>query len=429
MTYWDILTTASGNIFRSKLRTALTIIAIFVGAFTLTLTNGIGAGVSSYIDKQLGTIGAENMLIVQARFEDPFSGGPQPYDPDQAFSSGSFGPVSIPVLTNADVQAISAVPGITSAEPMIIPMPDYIQGTNGQKFRLMMQPYVDGLHIDVAAGQSLDNQASEYQLLLADSFVQPLGFSTAEAATGQMVTLGVSSATGAQQQIQARVVGVPEQSLISSGAGGQSNQSLTQAIRAVQITGIPAAQADQFQQVIAQVHPDTSPEELATIKDTLEQQGFRGTTVEDQIGVFKQVIDAIVMVLNFFAAIALLAASFGIVNTLLMAVQERTKEIGLMKAMGMPRGRIFTLFSLEAVIIGFWGSALGAAIGILAGNVINAIASGSFLQDLPGFDLLVFSWQSIGLTMAIIMGIAFLAGSLPARRAARQNPIDALRYE
>ena len=85
-------------------------------------------------------------------------------------------------------------------------------------------------------------------------------------------------------------------------------------------------------------------------------------------GMFKTVIDGIVLVLNAFAIIALLAASFGIVNTLLMSVQERTREIGLMKAMGMGSGKVFGLFSLEAAFIGFLGSAIGVGVAMLAGT-------------------------------------------------------------
>src|SRR5690606_25299468 len=117
--------------------------------------------------------------------------------------------------------------------------------------------------------------------------------------------------------------------------------------------------------------------------------------------------------------------SFGIINTLFMSVQERTKEIGLMKAMGMSRSRVFLLFSVEAILLGFWGSTLGAGAAMIAGGIVNQIASNSFLKDLPGFDLTTFPATSIATVIFIIMAIAFLAGTLPARRAAKQDPIAA----
>jgi putative ABC transport system permease protein len=112
-----------------------------------------------------------------------------------------------------------------------------------------------------------------------------------------------------------------------------------------------------------------------------------------------------------------------------MSVQERTKEIGLMKAMGMGGGKIFLLFSGEAVMLGFWGSLIGSAVAIGIGQIINHFVLTTFLKDLEGLQLLAFSPASVAGIIGIVMGIAFLAGTLPAIRAARQNPIDSLRYE
>jgi putative ABC transport system permease protein len=112
-----------------------------------------------------------------------------------------------------------------------------------------------------------------------------------------------------------------------------------------------------------------------------------------------------------------------------MSVQERTREIGLMKAMGMGSGKVFALFSSEAVFIGFLGSAIGAGIAILAGSAISSALAGSVLSGLPGLQIMLFEPASIVTVILVVMAIAFLAGTLPARRAAKQNPIDALRYE
>jgi putative ABC transport system permease protein len=112
-----------------------------------------------------------------------------------------------------------------------------------------------------------------------------------------------------------------------------------------------------------------------------------------------------------------------------MSVQERTREIGLMKAMGLSSAKIFLLFSTEAILLGFWGSALGITISIIVGNIGNSIAHETFLADFPTFNLVEFTPYNLIIITLIIMFIAFLTGTLPARRAAAENPIDALRYE
>lgn len=425
----DIFQTASSNMMRSKLRSFLTIVAIFIGAFTLTLTNGIGAGISSYIDKQLGNLGASDVLEVQAKIDNPLTSGLQEYNPDRAVSGGIGGAGALPVLTQKDIETIRNQAGIESVEPTVAPTPDYIQGISDKKYRFSMQPFIEGTNFDLAAGTSVDASTTENQIMLPISYMEPLGFDSSEGAIGKKVTVGITSALGVQQEVEATVVGVQQETLVSTLGGAVGNKTFTDTLIDMQQQGLPDAQKHQYISALARVDPNISDQDMQKIKDELDSKGFTAATIEDQIGIFKQVIDAIIAVLNFFAAIALLAASFGIVNTLLMAVQERTKEIGLMKAMGMSGRKVFLMFSIEAVLLGFWGSLLGSLAGIGVGLIANQIARTTFLKDLAGFDLTVFSFASVAIIMLIIMAIAFLAGTLPARRASKKDPIDALRYE
>ncbi len=427
----DIFLTASSNMFRSKLRTFLTIIAIFVGALTLTLTNGIGSGISSYIDKQLGNLGANDVLIVEAT--NTSSGGgsndaPKLYDPSRKTATGGAG-FTRAILTQADIAKISSQPGIERVEPEQQVTPDYIQGASGPKYQVAVQQNIGSSHLDLAAGTNLNDTASQNQVILPVSYVNSLGYSNPQQALGKTVTIGISNAFGQASQQTGTVVGVQQKGLIGGG-GITINTTFGNALYNAQTQGLPEATKQQYAFALAYFDPSkTNAAQLSTIKANLKTAGYNAQTVQDTIGVFKDVINGIIGVLDAFGIIALLAASFGIINTLLMAVQERTKEIGLMKAMGMNAKRIFLLFSLEAVMIGFWGSLIGVLVAEGIGHLVDHIVTQGVLKGLPGLQLLAFPAVNIAKTMLLIMAIAFLAGTLPAWRAARQNPIDALRYE
>jgi putative ABC transport system permease protein len=110
-------------------------------------------------------------------------------------------------------------------------------------------------------------------------------------------------------------------------------------------------------------------------------------------------------------------------------VLERTKEIGLQKALGMGRGKIFAIFSLESVLIGFWGAVLGAFGGIAAGLITNKVLVTAYAGSFEGFSLFAFKPFSILMIILLVCAIAFVAGVMPAIRASRLNPIESLRYE
>jgi putative ABC transport system permease protein len=424
----DILTTASTNMFRSKLRTSLTIIAIFVGALTLTLTNGIGAGISSYVDKQLGNLGANNVLIVEASSgSDSSSSAPKVYNPEVKTKAGPAG-VSRAVLTQTDLTKLAAVSGISKVEPEQSVTPDYIQGVSSTKYQVSVTQNIGNAKLDLAAGQNLVDTAANNQVILPVSYVSSLGFGSSTEAIGKTVTIGISNAFGQSSQQQGTIVGVQQAGLLG-GSGITINSTFNNALYNAQTEGLPTATKQEYAYALAYFDPSISASQLSSLEATLKTDGYTAQTVQETIGVFKDVITGIIDVLDAFGIIALLAASFGIVNTLLMSVQERTKEIGLMKAMGMNSRRVFLLFSLEAVMIGFWGSLLGVAVAELIGHLADRIVSKGLLSGLPGLQLLAFPAANVAKVMLLIMGIAFLAGTLPAWRAARQNPIDALRYE
>ena len=430
----DLVGSAVSNTFRSKTRTILTILAIFVGAFTLTLTSGLGTGINAYIDDTVTSIGASDVMTVTKTPEGATgiaASEPVEYNPD-AVASGQPGPPgsTVVALTPTELDTLAGIDGVLDVQATRSISPDFIQFDGGAKYVVGVGSLIAGQSIPLVAGADPDDSAAELQLVLPVAFVEPLGLGDVDGAIGQAVSIAITDAERTQHTVDATIVGIAEEGLASpTGASIVPNTALSDALFDSQNIGIPADQVQRYAQASVWFDPAATDADLTALKDRLADAGYTGTTVADQLGMFKTVIDGIVLVLNAFAIIALLAASFGIVNTLFMSVQERTREIGLMKAMGMGNGRVFSLFSIEAAFIGFLGSAIGVVIAILAGSAISSALSGSLLADLPGLTLIAFDPVSIVIIIVIVMAIAFLAGTLPAARDARADPVDSLRYE
>lgn len=429
----DLIASAIANTFRSKTRTTLTILSIFVGAFTLTLTSGLGTGINSFIADTVSAVGASDVMTVTKPSEDtqrPLSDSSAPveYDPDRV-AAGAPGS-SVIALTPSDIRTIEGIEGVETVEPQRSISADFVQFDSGTKFVASASSLASGQTTPLSDGAAPDDDSSALQVALPQSYVEPLGFGSGTEAIGKTVTIGITDGMRAQHLVKATVVGVTEESLASTmGSSLLVNQQLTNALFDAQNTGIPADQADRYSSANVTFASGSTDEQIDTLKQRISDAGFSGTTVADRLGMITTVIDGIVLVLNGFAIIALLAAALGIVNTLFMSVQERTREIGLMKAMGMGSNRVFGLFSLEATFIGFLGSALGAVVAIGAGTVISTVLSDTLLADLPGLHLIAFDPISIGSIILLVMVIAFLAGTIPAARAAKADPVDSLRYE
>lgn len=423
MKLFDIIKSASSNLWRNKGRTVLTIIAIFIGAFTISLTTGVNNGVNDYIDRQINGVGGEDQLMVFPESQmSSADDDPQEYDPDK--TSGA----DADYLTTKDLDKIKATKGIKKVEPFHFLSTDYVQRKDGKKY-LLSAVSVSDISIDLEAGREVNSAGDKYEINIAPEYLDALGFKNAKAALNQNIKIAVSSqATGEQEFLEATIVGVRNVSLIQQGQSIMS-KALSDKIVSVNEKGMPENMKNKYGTLFATMDKNLSNAQITQLKERLTKKGFTAMTVEDEIGMIRQVINAITGVLTLFGAIALLAASFGIINTLYMSVQDRTREIGLMKAMGMGRFKVFLTFSIEALLIGFWGGVTGIAGAVIAGQFLNDFATTSFLDGLTGLTLLQFSWPSMLIILLVIMLIAFLAGTFPANRAARLDPINALRYE
>ncbi len=430
MKFWDIVRGANSNLLRNKGRSFLTILAIFIGSFTIIMTTGVNNGVNTYIDKQMNSVGGEGYLEIM-RASTTTSGLSGMSNKVQEYSAEDESMASL-IITSKDIDKIRAVDGVESAKMWAMLQADYVTSPNtDKKFTIEVATLPsDTINLDMAAGRAVDIDSATPEIVIADKYVKPLGFSSNEDAVGKKVKIAVTNQiSGEMSEVELTISGVTNPSVIGMGRSWVNDRG-SHALSDRVLAGMPAEYRNQSYFAMAQLKDDwLSDEKTQQVKDDLKDMGFTAMTVEDQVGIVKTFFDAVTMILTIFGVIALLAASIGIINTLFMAVQERTREIGLMKAMGLGRGKIFTMFSWEAVMLGFWGAALGVGLAYLIKVIINPIAAETFLSGLPGFTLIEFNPVTLTVIVAIVMTIGFLAGTLPARRASKKDPIEALRYE
>jgi len=423
MNILDILITANSNLLRSKLRTLLTILAIFVGAFTLTLTIGIGSGTRGYLDDQISTLAIKDSFIVTKKSDaattNPIS-DVEKYDPEE---SREF---NFPMINNNDLETIKKINGINKVYPIYEIETEYISYNSGEKYKTQLNSFVEEVRPALIAG-TLPKAEDNNAIILNNKFYKPFGFEKPEDAVGKKVNLVFKNDKNEVLEKELVISGVMVPTIVGEGRSWIS-QGLTEEIFKFQNKDTLNT-SNNYLGALAVTNANLTELEIKDLKDKFNKEGLDAQTFEDQVGVVKSVINAIQAGLMAFGAISLLAATFGIVNTLLMGVYERTKEIGLNKALGMKKRGIFAVFALEAISIGFWGALLGILAGIAVGLPLNNVASKNFLKGFEGFNLFEFPLLPMLFILLLIMTIAFVAGALPSIKASRLNPIDALRHE
>ncbi|MBR2709243.1 FtsX-like permease family protein [Candidatus Saccharibacteria bacterium] len=430
----DILRDANANLWRNKIRSFLTILAIFIGSFTIILNSAINAGVNDFMDKQISNMGGDGYLeMMPTEAYDTAmdllgSNGVQEYTEDKDNSNASV------YIKDEQIEKIDEIDGIKSFHVLANSTADYVTSDRTDKrYRLALNLVVPGISFDMSNGRTPSTEDDgPYEIAVNEDLARALGYDNVSDIVDQTVQIAVPSnlkcytatkRSKCQTILDVKVTGTQAPGILSMG-GSRASYALWSRINEINFEGMPA-ETNRSYQATADVEPDKIDE----VKAALEEIGLKAMSVDDEVGMFRTFFDAILIVFNIFGAIALIAASIGIINTLFMSVQERTREIGLDKALGMSNGKVFFSFSAEAIMLGFWGSFVGVIISIIIGTVVSNLAHETFLKDFPTFSLTIFEPLTMIGIVAIIMLIAFLAGTLPARKASKKNPIDALRYE
>jgi putative ABC transport system permease protein len=174
----------------------------------------------------------------------------------------------------------------------------------------------------------------------------------------------------------------------------------------------------------------SSPKYVPSVEGSIRKMGFNTFSITDATRSLRQFFAVLDLFLGIFGSLALAVASIGIVNTLVMAILERRREIGIMKALGASDTDVKKLFFAEAGAMGVMGGALGVALGWMIGRVIN-MGTNLYLrrQNFPPEQIWAVPWWLVAGAIGFAILVSLVSGMYPAGRAARLDPVQALRYE
>ena len=173
-----------------------------------------------------------------------------------------------------------------------------------------------------------------------------------------------------------------------------------------------------------------NPKYVTEVEDAIKKMGFSTFSLLDVSTSLRTVFKVFDTFLGLFGSLALTVASLGIINTLVMAILERRREIGVLKALGASDRDVRSLFFVEAGAMGFFGGICGVAIGWLISEALN-FGTMIYLkrEDIAAVQISYVTWWLAALAIAVSIGISLIAGLYPAARAAKLDPVEALRYE
>jgi putative ABC transport system permease protein len=173
-----------------------------------------------------------------------------------------------------------------------------------------------------------------------------------------------------------------------------------------------------------------NPNDVEVVQAAIKRLGFNTFSILDATRNLRRFFAVLDLFLGIFGSLAITVAALGIVNTLVMAILERRREIGIMKAIGASDGDVKKLFFAEAAVMGCVGGFVGVALGWSIGRVINAVTN-IYLrrQDLPPEHLWSVPWWLVVGAIVFAVLVSMISGLYPAARAAKLDPVQALRYE
>ena len=464
MKTYDMAELAVRNLRESILRNSLTTVGISVGVASLVAMLSLGIGLQQLAGRRLQKSGLFDTVVVTSRRD------LRGFNREQEENGPA--PAESPTLNESARQKIAQLPDVLEAYPdirfitelryedkphltMVAGLPfsaknnDAFDGMQGKFFSSDTAPEVI-LQKSFAAqllgktpktGGEEANVADLAKPLLGKQLTMRYAERTAtpEAETGNSSAASQSAGTAysvLSREATLKIVGVSD--LDPDSMRGQARArvflplKLAQNLHVMQPSdlrdttnlagGTPAY-------TTVEVHVK-SPTQVQPIEDAIKKMGFNTFSIVDATRSLRQFFAVLDLFLGIFGSLALAVASIGIVNTLVMAILERRREIGIMKAIGASDGDVKGLFFAEAGVMGVFGGFAGVALGWIIGRVIN-LGTNVYLkrQHFPPEQIWFVPWWLVLGAIAFAIVVSLLSGLYPASRAARLDPVQALRYE
>jgi putative ABC transport system permease protein len=423
MTLRDLLRTSFGNLGRHPVRTLLSAVGVTVGILTIVTMVSLGVGVQKEIVDQFTGAGLETIHIY------PVTEERSAYTP---FAEPQRTVLITPEIVEEmrardDVVEVRPIVYVPSGAKVYLDLGDEelnVRSYAGDSTWGVTDPFTEPPTI--IAGRRLDID-SEGELVLSVEALSALGHSD-EAEwkdfVGREVLLVLKAPRGDTASFPFVVVGVQE----SEYWGVNIGIPAALALKSWWYNDPDILEHEGYDRLRIKA---SSLNDAAQIVAELEEQGFEVESLRTILDYANRAMIVLQTMLGSIGTLALLVASIGIANTMVMAVYERTREIGILKAIGASPGDIRRLFVAESSFIGLVGGVTGTVLGWLLGLGLNRLILAVMRwQEIPvrGTFFVVNGWLvALALAFATIVGL--LSGLYPASRAARLDPIEALRYE